>query len=226
MKLSILIPVYNEKPTIREVLARVDATVFPIEKEIILIDDYSKDGSREILKEYEGKYKVLFHEKNYGKGHAIRTGIAAATGDIITIQDADLEYDPQDLVMMLEKMLREDMTVLYGSREGEANKNRPSGVIYYVGAMFVTWVMNILYAQKLTDGMTCYKMYKADFLKSLPMKSERFELEPELVALTAKRGIKIKEVPISYKPRRVDEGKKINWKDAVRCIWLLIKYRF
>jgi glycosyltransferase involved in cell wall biosynthesis len=227
MKLSIIIPIFNEAPTIREVLTWVDATEFPgAEKEIILVDDFSTDGTREILKEYEGKYRVEYHERNYGKGHAVRTGIALATGDYITIQDADLEYNPADLIPMFEKMVAENLTVIYGSREAGANRNRPSGVLFYFGGVAVTIAMNILYGQKLTDGMTCYKMYKADFLKSLPLKSERFEFEPEVMALTAKRGIKIPEYPITYKPRGVDEGKKINWKDAVRCFWILFKYRF
>ena len=227
MKLSIIIPVYNEAGTFRDILARVDGTKFPIDKEIIIVDDNSTDGTRDILKnEYESKYTVRFHDKNYGKGHAVRTGIAAATGDYITIQDADLEYDPADLVPMLEKMMAEDLPVLFGARNEGANRDRPTGVAYYFGGVIVTFVMNLLYSQHLTDGMTCYKMYKGDFLKKLPLKSERFELEPELMALTAKQGIKIQEFPISYKPRKVSEGKKIKWIDGVRCIITLIKYRF
>lgn len=227
MKLSIIIPVYNEAGTLRDILKRVDATKFPIDKEMIIVDDYSTDGTRDILKnEYENKYTICYHEKNYGKGHAVRTGIAATTGDYITIQDADLEYDPADLVPMLEKMMAEDLPVLFGARNESANRDRPTGVAYYFGGVVVTWVMNILYHQHLTDGMTCYKMYKADFFKKLPLKSERFELEPELMALTAKQGVTIKEFPISYKPRNVAEGKKIKWIDGVRCIKTLIRYRF
>lgn len=227
MKLSIIIPVYNEVRTLRDILARVEATQFPIEKELILVDDFSTDGTRDVLKnEYEGKYKICYHERNYGKGHAVRTGIAAASGDYITIQDADLEYDPTDLVPMLRRMMEEGLTVLYGARDQRSNRNRPTGVAYYFGGEIVTFFMNLLYGQELTDGMTCYKMYKGDFLRSLPLQSERFELEPELMALTAKRGVKIKEFPISYNPRKVEEGKKIKWWDGVRCIWILIKYRF
>lgn len=227
MKLSILIPVYNEKATIREVLKKVEETQFPVAKEILIIDDFSTDGTREILKsEFDGKYKVLYHDRNYGKGHALRTGIAAATGDYITIQDADLEYDPADLVPMLKRMMDENLSVLFGSREADANRNRPSGWIYWLGGHSVTIATNILYGQKLTDVMTCYKMYKARMLKGLPLRAERFEIEPELLALTARLGEKIKEHPISYKPRNVDEGKKINWKDAVWCFWVLLKYKF
>lgn len=226
MRLSIIIPVYNEVATFRDVLKRVDETKFSIEKELIIVDDFSTDDTRELLKsEFDGKYKVCYHDKNYGKGHAVRTGIAAATGDYITIQDADLEYDPADLVPMLEKMIAEDLTVLYGARNDTSNRNRPTGVAYYFGGVVVTLVMNLLYGQHLTDGMTCYKMYKGDFLKKMPLKSERFEIEPELMALTAKQGIKIQEFPISYKPRKVKEGKKIKWTDGVRCIVTLIKYR-
>lgn len=227
MKLSIIIPVYNEAGTFRDILRRVDATKFPVDKELIIVDDYSTDGTRDILKnEYEGRHKICYHDRNYGKGHAVRTGIAAATGDYITIQDADLEYDPVDLVPMLEKMMAEDLTVLYGARNAVANRDRPTGVAYYFGGVLVTFVMNLLYGQHLVDGMTCYKMYKGDFLKKLPLSSERFEIEPELMALTAKQGIVIKEYPISYNPRKVEEGKKIRWWDGVRCIVTLIKYRF
>lgn len=225
--ISIIIPVYNEAKTLRDILKRVDETHFPIDKELVIVDDYSTDGTRDILKnEYEGKYTVRYHDKNYGKGHAVRTGIAATTGDYVIIQDADLEYDPADLVPMLERMRAENLQVLFGARNEIANRNRPTGTSYYFGGAVVTFVMNLLYHQKLTDGMTCYKMYKAEFLKRLPLQSERFELEPELMALTAKQGITIKEFPISYKPRNVSEGKKIKWIDGVRCIITLIKYRF
>ena len=227
MKISIIIPVYNEAKTLRDILKRVDETRFPIDKELVIVDDYSTDGTRDILKnECEGKYTVRYHDKNHGKGHAVRTGIAATTGDYVTIQDADLEYDPADLVPMLEKMMTENITVLFGARNEVSNRNRPTGVSYYFGGALVTFVMNLLYGQHLTDGMTCYKMYKADFLKRLPLRSERFELEPELMALTARQGIIIEEFPISYKPRNVSEGKKIKWWDGIRCIATLIKYRF
>ncbi|OGZ05342.1 MAG: hypothetical protein A3C93_04845 [Candidatus Lloydbacteria bacterium RIFCSPHIGHO2_02_FULL_54_17] len=227
MKLSIIIPVFNEAGTIREILARVEATRFPIEKEIVLIDDYSTDGTRDTLrKEYEGKYTVRYHDKNYGKGHGVRTGITAATGDYITIQDADLEYDPGDLVPMLEKMIAEDLSVLYGSREAGANRNRPSGVLFYFGGIFITVVANLLYGQRLTDGMTCYKMYKGDLVKKFPLRSEGFEIDSELLALTAKQGIKIPEYPISYKPRKVEEGKKITWVDGIRHLRTLLRCRF
>lgn len=227
MKLSIIIPVYNEAATLRDILARVDATKFPIDKELIIVDDYSTDGTRDILKnEYESKYMICYHDKNYGKGHAVRTGIAATTGDYITIQDADLEYNPADLVPMLEKMMAEGLTVLYGSREAGANRNRSSGVLFYIGGIFVTLAMNVLYNQHLTDGLTCYKMYRSDLLKKFRLKSERFEIDSELFALTAKEGIMINEFPISYKPRSVKEGKKITWMDGVRSIVTIIKYRF
>lgn len=226
MKLSIIIPVFNEAKTFHEILSRVEATEFPVEKELIIVDDYSTDGTRDILDGYKDKFVVLFHDKNYGKGHAVRTGIAAITGEFAVIQDADLEYDPADLVPMLKKMIDEDLSVLYGSRETGANRNRHSGTLFYFGGLAVTLAMNVLYNQRLTDGLTCYKMYRSALLKKFRLKSERFEIDSELFALTAKEGIRIKEFPISYKPRSVKEGKKITWVDGVRSIMILIKYRF
>lgn len=224
-KLSILIPVFNESRTIAEILAQIDAVPMPVEKELIIVDDGSTDGTREILRAYEGKYVIVFHEKNAGKGAAIRTALARATGDYVVPQDADLEYEPADLVPMVEKMIAEDLVVLYGSRESGANRNRPSGPQYYLGGLLLTWITNVLYAQKLTDEPTCYKMFKTEFITSLPLVCERFEFCPEVTALTAKRGIIIPEIPISYKPRSVDQGKKIRWKDGVEAIWTLVKYR-
>lgn len=225
-RLSILIPAYNERETIREILERIEAVPMPVEKEVIIVDDGSTDGTRDILRAYDGKHVVVLHEKNAGKGAAIRTALAHATGDYVVPQDADLEYDPADLVPMVEKMIAEDLVALYGSREAGANRNRPSGPQYYLGGLLLTWITNALYRQKLTDEPTCYKMFKTEFLKGLPLVCERFEFCPEVTALTAKQGIMIPEIPVSYKPRSVEAGKKIRWEDGIEAIWTLIRYRF
>ncbi len=226
MKLSIIIPVYNEKSTIRQLLEKV--TSLDIEKEIIIIDDSSTDGTREILGSTPNvnNYKILYHEKNQGKGRAIRTGLAEATGDYTVIQDADLEYDPQDLVKMFSYIRANNLEVLYGSRRLNKDNEKYAGLSYYLGGIFLSWVTNILYSQKITDEPTCYKMFKTDFLKSLPLVCERFEFCPEVTALTALRGIKIVEVPINYYPRSKEEGKKIGWQDGLAALRTLCIYRW
>lgn len=228
MKFSIVIPVFNEKNTIVEILRRIEAVDFGIEKEIIIIDDYSTDGTRELLKSMENKYKIFYHEKNCGKGRALRTGFAEVTGEVVVIQDADLEYDPADFVPMLKAMRESNNPVIYGSRRLHCNyfKGRRSGHIFAIGGIFITWVTNLLFNIGITDEPTCYKMIKTDLLKSLNLECEHFEFCPEVTAKISKRGIKIIEVPINYYPRHKDEGKKINWRDAVEAIWTLLKYRF
>ena len=229
MKLSIVIPVFNEKETILKLLEKLDDLVLPeSEKEIIVVDDFSADGTRELLKSLEEKYNILFHDKNRGKGRALRTGFAAATGDIIVVQDADLEYDPNDFKTMLEKIKEPGAEVVYGSRVGHENyfKIRKSGHIFAIGGFLLTWLANFLYGIKITDEPTGYKMFKRDLLAKLDLKCERFEFCPEFTAKVAKEGIKIREVPISYQPRHKNEGKKINWRDGIVAIWILLKYRF
>ncbi len=228
MKLSIIVPVFNEKNTITEILKRIEAVDLGLGKEVIIIDDYSTDGTREILKAYEDKYRILYHEKNRGKGRALRTGLAEASGEITVIQDADLEYDPNDFKIMLEKIMEPGVRVVYGSRRLQHSyfKSRHSGHIYAFGGILITWFANLLYNSKITDEPTCYKMFKTDLLKSFDLECERFEFCPEITAKIAKRGIKIHEVPINYYPRHKNEGKKINWKDAIEAAWTLLKYRF
>lgn len=225
-KLTIIIPVYNEEWTLRDLLRKVERVDFPIATELIIIDDASTDRTPEILGEFADRHMILRHEQNRGKGAAIRTGLGRATGEWVVIQDADLEYDPNDLARMLEEMRAKDLTVLYGSREAGANRNRPSGPAFYLGGLFLTRLANVLYGQKITDEPTCYKMFKTEFIKGLPLVCERFEFCPEVTALTAKRGVKIAEIPISYNPRHKDEGKKIRFKDGVEAAWVLLKYRF
>lgn len=227
MKLSIIIAAYNEKGSILQSLARVDGVKLPhgFEKEVIIINDGSTDGTREILDSVADKYVVLHHEKNRGKGRAIRTGLEKATGEYIVTQDADLENDPNDFVHMLDTMHTKKLTALYGSRRLREENQTHTHLSFYAGGVLLSVLASVLYNQKITDEPTCYKMFKGDFLKSLPLRCERFEYCPEVTALTALRGVKIAEVPISYKPRTIEEGKKIRWKDGVQAVWTLLIYR-
>lgn len=225
MKLSVIMPVFNEHKTIREIIAKVMAV--PIEKELVIVDDGSTDGTRDILKEYEGKpdIKVIYHEKNKGKAGAIKTGIPATTGEIITIQDGDLETDPNDFVHLTEPIKKGEAAVVYGSRY--LNKGERSlYVTYWLGARFLSWVVNGLYWQNITDEATCYKVFRADILKQIPLVYDRFEFCPEVTAKVSKMGYKIKELPMNYYPRSFAEGKKMNWRDGVKALWVLVKYRF
>jgi glycosyltransferase involved in cell wall biosynthesis len=190
------------------------------------VDDGSTDGTRELLNTLKSDtIKVIFHEKNQGKGGAIRTAIAHSKGDIILIQDADLEYDPQDYYKLIPVIESGKEKVVYGSRF--LNKqNKHSYFSFFLGGQVVTWITNILYFQTLTDEPTCYKVFDAKLLKSIKLNCTGFEFCPEVTAKIAKLGFKIPEVPISYNPRSISEGKKINWKDGVEAIWVLFKYRF
>lgn len=228
MKLSIVIPVYNEKDTIRQILKRLDDLDLGMEKEIVIVDDFSSDGTRDIIKEFEEKHKVIYQEKNGGKGSALRKGFKHISGDVVVVQDADLEYDPGDLKLLLEKIKEPGTSVVYGSRRKDKNyfQARKSGHIFAIGGIFITWLTNLLYGTKLTDAPTCYKMFKSDLLKNIELECERFEFCPEVNAKIAKMEVEIKEVPISYFPRHKSEGKKINWKDGVETIWVLLKYKF
>jgi glycosyltransferase involved in cell wall biosynthesis len=225
MKLSVLIPVYNEKPTLLELIEKVKSV--PVEKELVFIDDCSTDGARELLKEIEQKndpaQKVVYHDKNKGKGAAIRTGIQAITGEYMIIQDADLEYDPNDYIKLLEAMEKEHADVVYGSRFLGVCKNMTFS--HYFGNKMLTTIANILYGSKLTDMETCYKLWKSSLIKGISFKANRFNFEPEITAKVLKKKIKIVEVPISYDAREFDQGKKISWKDGFSAIWSLFKYR-
>ena len=222
VKLSIIIPVYNEKAALLALLEKVEA--LPVNKEIIMVDDGSTDGSREILEQIPPeRAKVVMHETNMGKGAAIKSALPLATGDIITIQDADLEYDPADLLRLLKPILEGKADVVYGSRF--TGERRNMFFWHWVGNRFLTLVTNILFDSTLSDMETCYKMFKSDIIKSIDLKSRRFEVEVEITAKILKRRHRIYEVPISYAGREFDEGKKITWRDGVTAFWNLIRYR-
>lgn len=199
----------------------------PIPIELVIVDDASTDGTRDILKEYEGKpnIQVYYHEKNKGKAGAIKTGIPHTTGDIISIQDGDLETNPNDFVHLTEPIKKGEAQVVYGSRYyGGDEKSLYSA--YKFGARFLSVVVNVLYNQNITDEATCYKVFRADILKQIPLAYDRFEFCPEVTAKVSKMGYKIKELPMNYYPRSFEEGKKMNWRDGVKALWVLVKYRF
>lgn len=228
-KLSIIIPAYNEEQTIQKLLAAVDAVdlgKYQTTKEIIIVDDGSKDKTVEKITELKREYIVLQQEKNQGKGAAIRRGIQHATGDIIIIQDADLEYDPQDYGKLIEPIITNSAKVVYGSRRLQKTNVQYSGFSFYLGGHMMTFLTNLLYNVAITDEPTCYKVFAADVLKNLHLTCKRFEFCPEVTAKVLKKGITIYEVPISYHPRSVKEGKKIRWKDGLEGIWTLFKYKF
>jgi dolichol-phosphate mannosyltransferase len=223
MKLSIIIPVYNEIRTIEQLLKKVNEV--EIKKEIIIIDDGSRDGTREFLRNInEENTNIFFHKKNQGKGAAIRTGIKEATGDIIIIQDADLEYNPQDYHKLVNPIINKNASVVYGSRTLNPNF-RAIYSLNLFATRLLTVMSNVLYNAKITDEPTCYKVFRSSVIKSIPLKCKKFEFCPEVTAKVKKKGYKIHEVPIDYFPRSIKEGKKINWKDGVQAIWTLLKYR-
>lgn len=223
--LSIIIPVFNEEKTIEEILRRVGMVdLGAFQKEIVIVDDGSRDRTSEILKKYARDYRVIYHDINRGKGAAIKTAIPYLSGQYTIIQDADLEYDPQDLRTLLDEIERAGADAVYGSRNlGKTQKGYPH---YYFGGRFLTWLFNILYGAYLTDINTGYKLFKTDILKTLSLKSDGFEFCEEVTAKLIKRGCKIVEVPISYSPRTFKEGKKISFKDGLTGIWTIVKYRF
>ncbi|MBU1177508.1 MAG: glycosyltransferase family 2 protein [Patescibacteria group bacterium] len=226
-KLSIIIPVLNEESTIEEIIKQVkNAPVFDYEKEIIIVDDGSSDNTKNILKNIKEKYNliILRHNKNIGKGKAIRTGLKAVTGSAVIIQDADLEYNPQDWTLLLKELNGSEIGAVYGSRNINSKKR---GYFHYVlGVKFLTFLNNFLFRTKLTDIYTCYKLFPAHLIKSIKLDSNGFEIEAEITAKILKKGLLIKEVPISYNPRKFKQGKKIRFKDGLIGIWTIIKYRF
>ena len=226
---SILMPVYNEAGTIKEIIARVHAITIPgASKELIIVDDGSTDGTRELLQEMPvtETQKIYFHAHNMGKGAALRTALTYATGDIILIQDADLEYDPGEYPELLKPILEGHADVVYGSRMTGAKVRRDFHFLHFVGNKFLTLLTNILYNTILTDMETCYKVFRADVIKNVQIKSNRFNFEPEITAKILKRKYKLYEMPISYYGRDFSEGKKITWRDGFSAVWTLIKYRF
>lgn len=226
MKLSVIIPVYNEKNTIKEILRQVrQVDLGEIDKEIIVVDDGSTDGTSDILKyEADSSLKYLRHEKNLGKGAAVTTGLAKATGDLVIVQDADLEYDPNDYLKLIKPILSGKAKVVYGSRFTGERRNMLFW--HYVGNRALSLVTNILYNTTLSDMETGYKLFTKEALQGIKITAQRFEFEPEITAKILKKGIRIYEVPISYTGREYSEGKKISWKDGFVALWALIKYRF
>lgn len=226
MRLSVIIPAYNEKDTVLELLRRVEAVPLGLEKEIIVVDDFSTDGTREILAGLDRPdIRVLFHAKNMGKGSALRTGFSEATGDIILVQDADLEYDPADYPGLLAPILDGRADVVYGSRF----LGGPHRVLFFwhsVGNRFLTALSNVVTNLNLTDMETCYKVFRGDVLRKLSLKSRRFGFEPEITVKVAKLKCRIYEVPISYAGRNYSEGKKIGWKDGLAALFHIMRYRF
>jgi glycosyltransferase involved in cell wall biosynthesis len=225
MKLSIIVPVFNEEETLPIIMGRL--LELPIEKEIIAVDDASQDSSGRILAELAdtGSITLLTHPVNRGKGASIVTGLEQARGEYTIIQDADLEYDPNDIIKIYDTARRHNADAVFGSRI----HNPESGISYrryYWGGRFLTFLANILYGVNISDESTCYKMVRTDLFKSLNLTCRRFEFCPELVAKLGKRKIKIFEIPIQYNPRKIEAGKKIRWHDGLQAIWTLIKHRF
>jgi len=226
MKLSIIIPVFNEEKTIKKIINRVRNAPLSISKEIIVIDDGSFDDTKKILKNLKKEFDFILieHQKNQGKGSAIRTGLSRVSGDFILVQDADLEYNPSDYQILLKPLLEKKAEVVYGSRI--LGKNKPAHWSFFWGGKFLTFLTNLLYRLDITDEPTCYKVFKTEILKSINLTSKRFDFCPEVTAKIAKKGIKIYEVPISYNPRKKKEGKKIKWIDGIKAAYVLIKYKF
>ncbi|MBQ4122655.1 glycosyltransferase family 2 protein [bacterium] len=226
-KVSIIVPIYNEKDTLLSILEKIEQANFSgLEKEMILVDDASSDGTREILNGLTEKYRVLFHEKNQGKGAAIRTALKEVSGDFVVIQDADLEYLPDDYDKLLPLLINDEADVVYGSRFANPENSKKFILKNKIANKFLTILNNLLYGTQITDMETCYKAFKREYIQRITIKSNRFDFEPEITAKMVKQKARFKEVPISYNGRGHSEGKKINWKDGVQAIFTIIKYRF
>lgn len=223
-KLSVIIPVYNERTTVNTLLSRVLAErLVSWKKEIIVVDDGSVDGTRNILKSWEKKVLVIYQKKNTGKGSAVTTGLANATGDVIIIQDADLEYSPNDYKVLLAPFENPRVSVVYGSRF--LGPHVTTMLVYELGNKFVTLVTNILYNTNITDMETGFKAFRRSVVRNMGLQAKRFDFEPEFTAKVLKAGHQILEVPISYYGRKFSEGKKLTWKDGFIAVWTLIKFR-
>jgi len=223
--LSVVVPVYNERTTVVEILRRMRQVDLPVDLEIVVVDDGSNDGTEKVLGALEDStVRVIHHTSNRGKGAAIRTGLEHARGDLLLIQDADLEYDPDDWPRLLAPLLKGKAQVVYGSRFTGERRNLMFW--HWVGNRFLSLVTNILYNTTLSDMETCYKLFDRRVLDGITIKSDRFEFEPEITAKVLRRGYRIYEVPISYSGRDFDEGKKITWTDGFGALATLVRYRF
>jgi glycosyltransferase involved in cell wall biosynthesis len=226
-KLSVVVPVYNERNTLVEIIRRIRAVELPdgIEAEIVIVDDGSTDGTRDVLHQLcDSTVRVVLHPENRGKGAAVRTGFEHATGDYVLIQDADLEYDPEDWPRLLNPVMRGKARAVYGSRFTGERRNML--LLHWIGNRFLSLVTNVLYNTTLSDMETCYKLIDASLLAELDLRADKFDIEPEITAKLLKRGVRIYEVPISYAGREFDEGKKITWRDGIGALFTLVKYRF
>lgn len=226
--LSVVIPVYNEKNTIERVIDKVRAC--GVKTEIIIVDDYSTDGTRELLRKslYKKTDKILYHKRNRGKGVALRHGFSAATGDLVVVQDADLEYEPNDFVHLIQPFISGecDADAVYGSRYLRSNRFRVDGFYHELGNKILTVFSNVCSNLSLSDMETCYKMFRREVIQSIELKEDRFGFEPEVTAKLARNKCRIYEVPISYHPRTFEEGKKIGIRDALRALYCILKYNF
>ena len=229
IKLSIIIPVYNEEKTITEVISRVSRVqLSSIKKEVIIVDDFSTDKTKEALDKIKSdNIKLFYHQKNMGKGSAIRTALRHATGDIILIQDADLEYSPGEYPKLISPILDKKTKVVYGTRLSYIKSHKRNMYwLHYFGNWVLTLITNLLFNARLTDMEPCYKVFTKDVIENIKLRSRRFDFEPEITAKILKTGHKIYEVPVSFQGRKFDEGKKITWRDGIKAIYYLIKYRF
>ncbi|MGA8371317.1 MAG: glycosyltransferase family 2 protein [Acidimicrobiales bacterium] len=223
--LTVIVPVFNERSTVGEIIRRIRAVDIPLTVDVIAVDDGSSDGSDKVLAAVEDStVRVLSHPVNRGKGAAIRSALKVARGDLILIQDADLEYDPEDWPRMLDPILRGKARVVYGSRfTGERKNMLP---LHWIGNRFLSLVTNVLYSSTLSDMETCYKLFDRQAIAGITVQSDRFDFEPEITAKVLRRGFRIYEVPISYAGRESTEGKKITWRDGIGALKALVKYRF
>lgn len=229
-KISLLIPVYNEVDSLEVLLERVESVDFcGLEKELVIVDDGSEDGTRDILRQLETSkpdYRIIYHTQNMGKGAALRTAIDVASGDIVAIQDADLEYDPKDYPPLIRMIVDNQADVVYGSRLSNGQSKDSFAGLHYLGNRLLTMVTNLLYQTRITDMETCYKAFRADVIKNIKIRSNRFDFEPEITAKVLKKKCRIAEAPISYQGRAFHEGKKITWVDGLWALKALVKFRF